>query len=102
MFINMVNPWSLLTALFVTIGFVYIGKYAKNSYVVLMPVIGYILVLLMHIIQYIFNMPISSVQTYAQCILVDCILLYASYISYLWVNEVEGKSKKLNKKKRDE
>lgn len=102
MFINMVNPWSLLTALFVTVGFVYIGKCAKNLYVVLMPVIGYILILLMHIIQYIFSMPISSPQTYAQCILIDCVFLYATYISYLWINEIEGKSKKSNAKKRNE
>lgn len=102
MFINMINPWSLLTALFVTIGFVYIGKYAKNSYVVLMPVIGYLLILVMHIIQYNINMYASSIQIYAQCILIDCILLYTSYMSYLWINEVEAKSKNQVQKKRND
>lgn len=101
MFINMVNPRSLLIALFVTIGFIYIGRGAKNSYVALMPVIGYLLILVMHIIQYMLNMPIqyeNSAQIYAQCVLIDSILLYASYISYLWLNEIEGKSKKINTK----
>lgn len=97
MFINMLNPWSLFIALFVTISFVYIGKCAKKSYVPLMPVIGYLLILVMHVIQYIFNIPIqyeNPAKIYAQCILIDSILLYASYISYLWVNEIEGKAKK--------
>ena len=101
MFINMVSPWNLLIALIVTIGFIYIGKAAKNSYVALMPVIGYLLILVMHVIQYIFNMPIqygNPSQIYAQCILIDGILLYASYISYLLLNAVEGKLKKTNTK----
>lgn len=101
MFINMVDPWSLLIALFVTIGFIYIGKEAKKSYVPLMPTVVYLLLLVMHVIQYIFNMPIqyeNSNTVYAQCILIDCILLYASYISYLWVNEIEGKAKTKNAK----
>lgn len=96
MFINIVNPWNLLIALFLTIGFIYIGKGAKKSYVPLVPVVVYLLLLIMHVIQYIINMPIqyeNPTTVYAQCILIDCILLYASYISYLWINEIEGKSK---------
>lgn len=97
MFIDMLNPWSLFIALFVTIGFIYIGKGAKNSYLALMPVVAYLLILVIHIIQYMFNMPIqveNPSQTYSQCILIDGILLYSSYISYLWLNETEGKTKK--------
>ncbi len=95
-FINMVDPWSLLIALFLTICFVYIGKEAKKSYVPLLPLIVYLLLLVMHVVQYIFNLPIPHENPHlvlSQCILVECIMIYVSYISYLWVNAIEGKSK---------
>lgn len=95
-FINMVDPWSLLIALFLTVCFMYIGKEAKKSYVPLMPLIVYLIILIMHTIQYIFKLPIQEENSFlviSQCILIDCILIFTSYISYLWINEIEGKSK---------
>lgn len=96
-FINMVDPWSLLIALFLTVCFIYIGKEAKKSYVPLVPLIVYLIILVMHTIQYIFKMPVQAENSFlvlSQSILIDCILIFTSYIAYLWINEIEGKKAK--------
>lgn len=95
-FINMADPWSLLIALFLTICFIYIGKEAKKSYVPLLPLIVYLLLLIMHTVQYIFKLPIQHENAFlvlSQSILIDCIMIFTSYIAYLWINEIEGKLK---------
>lgn len=95
-FINIANPWILLVALFITICLVYIGKEAKNAYVPLMSLIVFLILLVMHGIQFLIlpaqYADMSSVL--AKCLAVDFVLIFISYISYLWVDDVETKEKK--------
>lgn len=95
-FINIADPWILLVSLFVTICFIYMGKEAKNAYVPLMPLIVFLILLLMHGIQFLI-LPVGyeeMVPALSRCLLVDFIMVFISYISYLWIDDIETKAKK--------
>lgn len=95
-FVDIANPWILLTSLFLTICFIYIGKESKNAYVPLLPLIVFLILLVMHGIQLlILPAGYQEMTPYlAKCLLVDFILIFLSYISYLWVDDIETKAKK--------
>lgn len=94
--INVANPWVILIALFITICFLYIGKEAKKASVVLVPLIVFLIFLVMHGIQFL-TLPVGyeeMVPILSKCLLVDFIMIFVSYISYLWVDDIEAKAKK--------
>ena len=94
--INIANPWILLVSLFLTIAFVYIGKEAKNAYVSLMPLIVFLVLLLMHGIQFLI-LPVqyeTMAPVLGSNLFVDFVMVFVSYISYLWVDDIEAKAKK--------
>ena len=96
--INVANPWALLVSLFVIICLIYIGKEAKNAHVPLMGLIVFLILLVMHGIQFL----TLSVQYQEMagilgiCLLVDFVMIFLTYISYLWIDDIESKAK--NKK----
>lgn len=95
-FINVADPWILLLSLFITMCLVYIGKEAKNAYVPLMALIVFLILLILHGIQLLI-LPVqyeSMVGALSKCLLVDFVMIFIAYASYLWVDDVETKAKK--------
>ncbi len=91
--VNVANPGVLLLALFLTICFIYLGKEAKNAYVTLLPLIVFVILLVMHVIQ--FSIAYEMVAPIiARCLLVDFIMILLSYMAYLWIDDIEAKAKK--------
>jgi phosphatidylglycerophosphate synthase len=94
--INIANPLILLLALFITICLIYIGKEAKNAYIPLMALIVFLILLVMHGIQFLV-LPAQyedMAPVLGKCLAVDFVLIFISYISYLWVDDIETKEKK--------
>lgn len=94
--VDIANPWATLIALFVTVCFIYIGKEGKNAKVPLMPLIVFLILLVMHGIQFL-TLPFGyeeMAQSLGKCLAVDFVMILLSYISYLWVDEIEAKAKK--------
>lgn len=94
--INVANPAVVLLSVFLIMCLLYIGKEAKNAYVPLMSLIVYIILLIMHGIQYL-TLPIqyeAMASKITLCLAVDFIFVFLSYISYLWVDDIETKAKK--------
>lgn len=92
-FINIANPGVLLVALFLTICLIYLGKEAKNAYVTLLPLLVFLLLLVMHGIQ--FSMGgLETAPSIARCLLVDFVMILLSYMAYLWIDDIEAKAKK--------
>lgn len=94
--INISDPWILLLSIFITVCLIYIGKEAKNAYVPLVGLIVFLILLVMHGLQFMslsmeyeMLMPILS-----RCLLVDFLMIFVSYISYLWIDDIETKAKK--------
>ncbi len=94
--VNIANPWALLIALFVTVCFIYIGKEGKNAKVPLMPLIVFLILLVMHGMQ-LLTLPFGyeeMAQTLGKCLASDFAMILLSYLSYLWIDEIEAKAKK--------
>ncbi len=92
--INIANPWVLLTALFITLCFMYIGKEAKSAAVALLPLIAFLVLLVMHGLQYLTMSTSEIVPILSKCLFADFIMIFLTYISYLWIDDIESKAKK--------
>ena len=95
-FVNVAQPWVLLVSLFLTICLIYVGREAKNSYVTLMPLAVFLILLVMHGIQFLI-LPVAYEELapqLARCLLIDFIMIFISYTSYLWIDDIETKAKK--------
>lgn len=96
--INVANPWVVLVSVFIIICLIYIGKEAKNAYVPLMGLIVFLILLIMHGIQFLI-LPMQYQEMagpLGKCLLVDFVMIFLTYISYLWIDDIETKAK--NKK----
>lgn len=95
-FINVVDLWVLLISIFVIICLIYLGKEAKNANIPLIALIVFLVMLIMHGIQFL-TLPIQYEELaplLARCLLVDFVMVFLTYISYLWVDDIEAKAKK--------
>ncbi len=94
--VNVANPWVLLLSLFITICLIYIGKEAKNAYIPMMALVVFLILLVMHGIQFLI-LPVQyeyMVQPISKCLAVDFIMIFISYVAYMWIDDVETKAKK--------
>ena len=100
-YVDISNPLWLLVILFVNICFIYIGWKEKNSIVTLIPLLAFLTLLVSHFLQItVFSAQYEEVRgTIMSSITWDFSFILLSYISYLWVDEVEAKYK--NKKSID-
>lgn len=99
--VNIAEPWTLLVVLFLTVCFIYIGKEAKNAYVTAVPLVAFLVLLVMHGIQFLI-LPVayeSMTPDLLRCLLVDFIMIFVTYASYLWIDDIEARAK--NKKSLD-
>lgn len=94
--INISNPVTLVLLLILILFLVFIGKAFKNSYI---PA-GALFVLLILLIYYAFcsrNPELLAIRkTVYNCMAVNFIFIFITFISYLWVDDIESKIK--NKK----
>lgn len=89
MILDMSNPIVILVALVYAVVLIFLGVEIKRS---LSPAIGlfsFIALLIMHAVQLTMNFYDSSILL--KCISMDFIFIFLSYISYLWVDDIEAK-----------
>lgn len=95
-FIDTSNPVVVLVGLGITLALIYIGKEAKNAYVPLVSLIAFLVLLVMHVVQY--TALSTSYAAYSgimgKCLAVDFIMIFIGYMSYLWVDDIETREKK--------
>lgn len=95
-FINVADPWVLLLSLFLTICLIYLGKQAKNAYLPMLTLIVFLILLVMHGIQFLI-LPVGyeeMIPQLSKCLTVDFVMIFISYASYLWIDDIEAKAKK--------
>lgn len=98
---DITNTLTLLLLLLATVLVVFLARELKKSYIVAIPLVAYIGLLITHVVQMItidaeYNYLLS---TLSWCIVVDFLFVLMTFISYLWVDDLEAK--KLNKKSID-
>ena len=95
-FIDTSNPVIVLVGLGITLALIYLGKEAKNAYVPLISLISFLLILVIHVIQYtaMGTQYVEYSEIIGKCLAVDFIMIFIEYMSYLWVDDIETKEKK--------
>ena len=97
--VDFTRPTTILIALLLTVVCIILGKEFKKSYLPLVCLGIFLVSILAHVLQ-----SIQLTDTYYKLIatrslIVDAIMIFLSYFSYLWIDDIEAKEK--NKKSID-
>lgn len=100
--LDITNVITLLLLLLVTVLLVFLGHELKKSYILAIPLFVFLAFLIMHVMQL---MTLSAEysdmsSTLIYCIILDFAFIFITFISYLWIDDLEAK--KLNKKSIDD
>ena len=98
---NITNPMTLVLLLVATVLLIFLGQEIKKSYVTLIPLIAYLILLVWHVTQMV---TVSEeyrylLTTISRCVAMDFIFVLITFFAYLWVDDIEAKA--TNKKSID-
>lgn len=94
--INFTNPGTILIALVLFILVVLLGKETKKSTVPAISLLVFLAIIAGHAIEYAFVDTVlkEAQSTLAMCMSVDFVFILLSFISYLWIDDIETKAEK--------
>lgn len=94
---NLSNPVSILIALALFVLVLLLAKEVKKSSITCIMLLFFLGLIIGHSIEYAtVQDPTGEItKTIANCIAVDFIFIFLSFIGYLWTNDIEAKAKKL-------
>lgn len=95
--INLSNPFNILVALILYILIVFLAKEIKRSNVTCIMLLAFLTIIVGHCVEFVMVQDSTGVitKTLANCIAVDFVFTFLSFIAYLWMDDVETKDKKL-------
>ena len=100
--LDITNVVTLLLLLMATILLIFLGRELKKSYITAIPLFAFLGLLIMHVIQ-LMTLPAQysdMTSTLTWCIVLDFAFIFITFISYLWIDDLEAK--KYNKKSIDD
>lgn len=97
--INLSNPYATVIALLFAVLFIILGKEFKKSILPGICLGVFLVFILMHTIQSFMVVSEIDKAILTKSITVDALMVFLSYVSYLWVDDIEAKEK--NKKSID-
>lgn len=96
---NISNPVTLLLVLTILIGVIFLAKSTKNSKLSIVMLVAF-LGLLVYYVVLLRNPNMVDIRTViVNCMTIDFIFIFISFFSYLWIDDIESKTK--NKKSVD-
>jgi len=97
--VDLSQPYTIIGALMITLLFIILGKEFKKSLLPAIPLFLFLILLLIHTFQstVLTDLVYKSMVTVSMG--VDACMIFLSYISYLWVDDIETREK--NKKSID-
>ena len=91
--IDISNPVTLLLMLTVLVGVIFLGKATKNS-VLSIITLAVLLGLLIYYVVLLRDPNLMDIRTViVNCMSINFIFLFISFISYLWIDDIEAKKK---------
>ncbi len=98
---NITNPLTLILLLVATVLLIFLGQEIKKSYVTLIPLTTYLLLLIWHVAQMV---TVSEefrylLTTISRCVAIDFVFVLITFFGYLWVDDIEAKT--MNKRSID-
>lgn len=97
--INLSRPYTIIGALMITLLFIIFGKEFKKSWLPAVPLFIFLVLLIIHTFQATILTALAYKSIVTISMSVDACMIFLSYISYLWVDDIEAKEK--NKKSID-
>ena len=93
---NIANPITLVLMLAITLILIFLGKETKKGYIVAIALFIFLALLIMHVVQLITLTPefVEYKSTLTSCLAVDFTMILLSFLSYLWVDDIESKQGK--------
>ena len=91
--LDITNVVTLLLLLIVTVLLIFLGHELKKSYITAIPLFAFLALLISHVIQL---MTLSAEynnmsSTLIWCIILDFAFIFISFLSYLWIDDIEAK-----------
>ena len=101
-FVDITNVVTLLLLLIVTVLLIFLGHELKKSYITAIPLFAFLALLVSHVVQLMtLSVEFSDLSsTLTWCIVLDFAFIFISFLSYLWIDDIEAK--KNNKKSIDD
>lgn len=95
--VDLSNPLNILVAVILYVLVLFLSKEIKRSNVTCIMLLAFLTLIAGHCIEYVMaNDPTGQVtSTLANCIAVDFVFTFLSFIGYLWMDDVEAKDKKI-------
>lgn len=97
--LNFTEPSAIVIALLVTVLFIILGKEFKKSLLPAICLVMFLGIILIHAFQSVVLVDAYYKAMATKSLGVDAIMIFLSYVSYLWVDDIEAKEK--NKKSID-
>lgn len=97
--LDLTQPTGILLALSVTVLCIILGKELKKSYLPMISLILFLVLILIHSFQSVVLVDAYYKAIATKSLAIDAIMIFLSYFAYLWVDDIEAKEK--NKKSID-
>ncbi len=93
---NVANPITLVLMLAITLILIYFGKESKKGYITAISLFIFLGLLLWHVWQMLtLTVELEAFRTtLTSCLTVDFVMILLSFLSYLWVDELESRTGK--------
>ena len=93
---DIANPITLILMLAITLILIFIGKETKKGYFIAIALFVFLLLLLWHVTQLLtLSAEYEALrQTLTSCLTIDFIMILLSFLSYLWIDELESRTGK--------
>ncbi len=93
---NVSNPITLILMLAITLILVFVGKETKKGWITEISLVVFLVLLIMHVIQLMTLTPeFEELKgTLSSCLTIDFVMILLSFLSYLWVDELESRTGK--------
>lgn len=92
--INFTEPLAILTALTLFLLVLFLARETKKSIFLAIMLGIFLLIIVGHSIEFSISNELEIQNIYAKCITLDFIFIFLSFISYLWIDDIEAKAGK--------
>ena len=93
--INLTEPFSLFIALLLFVLVVWFAYQSKKSVVTGMMLFVFIAILVLHTLEFSMgNLTAKGLSATLNSIVFDLVFIFLSFVSYLWIDDIEAKLKK--------
>ena len=94
MILNISQPFTLLLVLAATVLLLFLGREIKKSYIVVIPLGAFLILLILHAINLITTSSSEIIYIASKCIALDFVFIFITFMGYLWVDAIEAKEEK--------